>query len=320
VTGELNFNEIAERFSKFKDELSKRIVGQDDLVELIFISLISEGHILIEGLPGLAKTLTAKLAAKAIGSEFSRIQFTPDLMPSDILGTMVFNQKKSEFDFKAGPIFSNLILIDEINRSPAKTQAALFEVMEEGHITIDGKKHQMEKPFFVLATQNPIDQEGTYRLPEAQLDRFLFRVKLKYPEFQDEVSILKKHLNKSDFYDFDQIEIILTKKEIESIQKIVDQVHVKEELIEYIARIVQETRNDPSIYVGASPRAGIAILNSSKVLALINARDFVTPDDVQFLAKFVLNHRLIISPEKEMEGIDAEMIINQLIQRIEVPR
>ena len=320
MTGELNYEEIAERFTKFKEELSKRIVGQDDLVELIFISLIAEGHVLIEGLPGLAKTLTAKLAAKTIGSDFNRIQFTPDLMPSDILGTMVFNQKKSEFDFKAGPIFSNLVLIDEINRSPAKTQAALFEVMEEGHITIDGKKYEMEKPFFVLATQNPIDQEGTYRLPEAQLDRFLFKVKLKYPDFNEEVSIITKHLSKKEFYNFDQIVEVISKKEIASIQDTVDKVHVKEDLVEYITKIVHETRNDPSIYVGASPRAGISILNSAKVLALINARDFVTPDDIQFLAPFVLNHRIIISPEKEMEGIDSDMIIKHLIQRIEVPR
>lgn len=315
----IDFEQLNQSVSKIKEELAKVIVGQETFIELLITAIFADGHVLIEGVPGVAKTLTAKLMAKTIKSNFSRIQFTPDLMPSDVLGTSVFNPSASNFEFKQGPIFSNVILIDEINRSPAKTQAALFEVMEERQVTNDGVTYPMAFPFLVMATQNPIDQEGTYRLPEAQLDRFIFKIEVKYPTLAEEILILNGHhtgfANK-----LDEISSVLDSATIASLREKVRQVHVEPKLIEYIAQIVNSTRDNKFLYLGASPRASVAILNASKALAAIRGRDFVTPEDIQELAYPVLRHRIILSPEKEMEGASADDIIKLIIQKLEVPR
>jgi MoxR-like ATPase len=303
-----------------RNEIGKVIVGQHDMVNMLMIGLLCDGHILIEGVPGIAKTLTAKLMAKVINADFSRIQFTPDLMPSDVLGTSVFNPKEADFQFKRGPIFSNIILIDEINRAPAKTQAALFEVMEERQVTIDGTTHIMEFPFLVLATQNPIEQEGTYRLPEAQLDRFLFKINVKYPTLEEEVNILLNQQTLSQHALLLDINKIISTAQIAEYRSIIQQVIIDPKLVEFIAKIVSETRNTPSLFLGASPRASLAILRASKANAAIKGRDFVTPEDVLEMACPVMRHRIILTPEKEMEGITPDELIQNIIRNIEVPR
>lgn len=304
---------------KIRAEIGKVIVGQEKMVDLILTAILADGHILLEGVPGVAKTLTSKLVAKCLSVDYSRVQFTPDLMPSDVLGTSVFNMKTSDFEFKKGPIFSNIVLIDEINRAPAKTQAALFEVMEERQVTIDGHRYQMEPPYIVLATQNPIEQEGTYRLPEAQLDRFLFKIEIDYPTLENEVEILLRESQRSGKSD-DEINPVLSGKEIQAYRADVRKVLVDDKLLSYIAEIVHQTRHDKNIYLGASPRASIALLNGSRAFAAIQGRDFVTPDDIKFIAPTVLKHRIMLTPEKEMEGATPHEVINQLVAKTEVPR
>ncbi|MGD1843141.1 MAG: AAA family ATPase [Thermonemataceae bacterium] len=306
--------------SQVKDELAKVIVGQEKMVDLLIAALLADGHVLLEGVPGIAKTLTAKLFSKIISIDFSRIQFTPDLMPSDVIGTSIFNIKSSEFEFKRGPIFSNLVLIDEINRAPAKTQAALFEVMEEKQITVDGTTYTMNAPFIVLATQNPIEQEGTYRLPEAQLDRFIFKIRIEYPSLDEEAHILTKANERGNRSQLEEIMPILKGEEILGYREIIQKIHVEEPLLRYIAEIVSKTRNNHALYLGASPRASLAILNTSKAFAAMQGRDFITPEDVKYVCTPVLNHRIVLTPEKEMEGIQVEDVINQLVQMVEVPR
>ncbi|MEO6905901.1 MAG: MoxR family ATPase [Ginsengibacter sp.] len=303
-----------------RNEISKVIVGQSKMVDLLLIGLLCDGHILIEGVPGVAKTLTAKLLAKIINTDFSRIQFTPDLMPSDVLGTSVFNPKEAEFEFKRGPIFSNIILIDEINRAPAKTQSALFEVMEERQVTIDGVTHFMDFPFLVIATQNPIEQEGTYRLPEAQLDRFLFKIVMGYPTIEEEINILLNQQSVSQNTLLGRVQKIVSATQITEYRNIINEVIIDPKLIEFIAKIVNETRNNSSLYLGASPRASLAILKASKANAAIMGRDFVNPEDIIEMAVPVMRHRIILTPEKEMEGISADELINDIIAKIEVPR
>lgn len=303
-----------------RNEISKVIVGQNKMVDLLLIALLCDGHVLIEGVPGVAKTLTAKLLAKIINTDFSRIQFTPDLMPSDVLGTSVFNPKEAEFEFKRGPIFSNIILIDEINRAPAKTQSALFEVMEERQVTIDGITHLMDFPFLVIATQNPIEQEGTYRLPEAQLDRFLFKIVITYPTVEEEVNILMNQQSVSQNTLLAQVRKIISPAQITEYRNIINEVIIDPKLIEFIAKMVNQTRNNPSLYLGASPRASLAILRASKANAAIMGRDFVTPEDIIEMAIPVMRHRIILTPEKEMEGIAADELITDIISKIEIPR
>ncbi|WP_347159467.1 AAA family ATPase [Pontibacter chitinilyticus] len=304
-----------------KQELRQIIVGQEKLIELLLIAMLAEGHVLIEGVPGIAKTLTAKLLARTVQVDFSRIQFTPDLMPSDVLGTSVFHPGTSTFDYKKGPIFANIVLIDEINRAPAKTQASLFEVMEEQHITHDGKVYPLAAPFVVLATQNPIEQEGTYRLPEAQLDRFMFKVLVDYPSLAEEVAILElQHKGAQLKKDLDRVQPVLSAEHLLALREAVQAVHLDRKLIEYIAGIVGETRGNKSLYLGASPRASIALLNSAKAMAALRGRGFVTPEDVQELAPVVLRHRILLTPEREMEGITPDEVIKQIIQKVEVPR
>lgn len=315
-----DLTKLNEAVNAIRETIGKVIVGQHKMVDLLIAGLLSDGHILIEGVPGVAKTLTAKLMAKIIDVDFSRLQFTPDLMPSDVLGTSVFNPKEANFQFKAGPVFSNIVLIDEINRAPAKTQAALFEVMEERQVTIDGHTYAMRSPFLVLATQNPIEQEGTYRLPEAQLDRFLFKIDVGYPSLQDEVTILEKqhHLNQRDL--LNEVPKILSANDIDAYRKTIMQISVEPKLLEFIAKIVNETRNNPALYLGASPRASLNILKAAKSIGAMRGRDFITPEDIIEVAPHVLRHRIILAPEKEMEGITADELIEKIIKSIEVPR
>ena len=303
-----------------KNEIAQVIIGQYKMVDLLLIGLLCDGHILIEGVPGVAKTLTAKLMAKIIDVDFSRLQFTPDLMPSDVVGTSVFNPREGDFKFKAGPVFSNIVLIDEINRAPAKTQAALFEVMEERQVTIDGITHEMSYPFIVLATQNPIEQEGTYRLPEAQLDRFLFKIEVKYPTLAEEISILNRQQGKTQNQMLEGVRKLLSPPDIQHYRNLIQSIIIEPKLVEFIARIVNETRNNPALYLGASPRASLAILRSAKANAAIKGRDFVTPEDIVEMAPHVLRHRIILTPEKEMEGITADDLIESILKVIEVPR
>lgn len=316
----IDLKNLQEAVQEIKTELAKVIVGQHEMLEMLIISILTDGHSLIEGVPGVAKTLTAKLLAKTLAVDFSRIQFTPDLMPSDILGTSVFNVKNSEFEFKHGPIFSNIILIDEINRAPAKTQAALFEVMEERQITMDGKEYKMQLPFLVFATQNPIEQEGTYALPEAQLDRFLFKINVPYPSLEEEIHILEYAHNRKDRFILEEIKPVLNAEQIAEYQHTIKQIIIESNLLKYIAAIVDNTRNNANLYLGASPRASLAIMNASKALAAINGRDFVTPDDIKRIAPSVLRHRIMLSPEREMEGITTDKVVQQIIETIEIPR
>ncbi|MCB0439274.1 MAG: AAA family ATPase, partial [Mangrovimonas sp.] len=263
----LDLSELQQNVTAIKSELGKVIVGQHQMIEMIIASMLTNSHSLIEGVPGVAKTITAKLLAKALDVNFSRIQFTPDLMPSDILGTSVFNLKTSEFEFKKGPIFSNMILIDEVNRAPAKTQAALFEVMEEQQITIDGQQYRLNAPFLVLATQNPIEQEGTYRLPEAQLDRFLLKINVEYPNLEEEINILGREQQLENKSKLETVNTFLSAEKIVSFQKLITQVLIEEHLLKYIAQIIVSTRSNPFLYLGASPRASISVLKASKAFA-----------------------------------------------------
>jgi len=274
----LNLEPLRTSIDRIKAEMETVIVGQHKMIDQLLVSILANGHVLIEGVPGVAKTMTAKIIAKTISVDFSRIQFTPDLMPSDILGTSVFDLKKSEFEFKKGPVFSNLILIDEINRAPAKTQAALFEVMEERQITIDGHCYQLDQPFIVLATQNPIEQEGTYRLPEAQLDRFLFKINVDYPNLGEEINIIQREHSLQNTGKLENIKSVLSASDIINYQGLVKQILVEPNLLEYIAKLVINTRENAFLYLGASPRASIAILNAAKGFAAIRGRDFVTPE------------------------------------------
>ena len=316
----IDLSALSAAVADIRNEISKVIVGQHEMVDMLMIGLLCDGHILIEGVPGVAKTLTAKLMAKIINAQFSRIQFTPDLMPSDVLGTSVFNPKEADFQFKRGPIFSNIILIDEINRAPAKTQAALFEVMEERQITIDGSTHIMDFPFLVLATQNPIEQEGTYRLPEAQLDRFLFKINVNYPTLEEEINILLNQQTLSQNALLQDVNKILSTSQIAEYRHIINQVLIDPKLVEFIAKIVNETRNNPSLFLGASPRASLAILKASKANAAIKGRDFVKPEDILEMAVPVMRHRIILTPEKEMEGTTPDELVKNIITNIEVPR
>lgn len=315
-----DLSELQSAVNNIKNEVHKLIVGQDEVIDLLIASIVADGHVLIEGVPGIAKTLIAKILTKTISSGFSRIQFTPDLMPSDIIGTSVFNMKNSEFEFNKGPIFSNIILIDEINRAPAKTQAALFEVMEERQISVDGKTYLMEEPFIVFATQNPIEHEGTYRLPEAELDRFLFKVEVGYPSLSEETKILLELHERKSANDLSMIKPVLSPELLLNIRNKVRKTHVDENIAKYIAEIISSTRNNKDIYLGGSPRASLCILSGAKAFAAMNGRDFITPDDVREVVYPVLKHRILLTAEKEMEGSTPIEVIKSIIGKIEVPR
>lgn len=316
----LKMKKITESVDAVRSEIKKYLIGQNEMIDLLLIGIFSNGHILLEGVPGIAKTLSAKLLAKTLSVKFSRIQFTPDLMPSDVIGTSVFNQKEGQFIFRKGPVFANIVLIDEINRAPAKTQAALFEVMEERQITYDGQTYSLDYPFLVLATQNPIEQEGTYRLPEAQLDRFLFRIKLTYPSLTEEQQILFRYKDEINTPLLHEIKPVFTTAILNDLQDLIKNIKVEEQLVKYIAEITHRTREHGKLYLGASPRASLAIMKSAKAFAAMNGRDFIIPDDVQYVAPHVMNHRIILTPEAEMEGLKTEDVILEIIQKTEVPR
>lgn len=305
---------------EMKAEISKVLIGQEKTVDLLLAAILTNGHVLLEGVPGIAKTLMARLMAQTLDADFSRIQFTPDLMPSDVLGTNVYNMKNSTFEFNPGPIFGNIILIDEINRSPAKTQAALFEVMEERQITTDGITRKLDFPFFVIATQNPIEQEGTYRLPEAQLDRFTFRLRPEYPTYEEEIAILERFKNGPQSVSRNELKPVISKDKLKQLQSSVFNVHIEKSLIEYVAKIVKETRDTGDLFLGASPRASLALVHTAKAVAALQGRNFVIPDDIKFTAVPVLNHRLILSPDKEVTGTDIDEVIESIINKVEVPR
>jgi MoxR-like ATPase len=311
---------VAQKVNEVRQEIRKYVIGQSEMVELMMAGIFANGHLLLEGVPGVAKTLSSKALSKVLSVDFSRIQFTPDLMPSDVIGTSVFMMKDSTFNFKKGPIFSNIVLIDEINRAPAKTQAALFEVMEERQITYDGVQYKMSFPFLVIATQNPVEQEGTYNLPEAQLDRFLFKIRLDYPTLEEEVEILMRYKGAIKSPDLSEIKPVFNATDLEKIQGIIEKIIVEDRLVSYIAQVIDKTRNHGKLFLGASPRASLSILKASKAFAAIRGRDFVTPDDIQFVAIHVLNHRLILTPEADMEGIQINEVIQEIINSIEVPR
>jgi MoxR-like ATPase len=326
TTNDLNFDnripleDLKNAVAAIKAELAKVIIGQENFIELLIVSLLVDGHVLIEGVPGIAKTVTAKLFAKTLETNFSRIQFTPDLMPSDILGTSIFNVKTAEFEFKKGPIFSNIVLIDEINRAPAKTQAAMFEIMEEIQVTMDGTTYKIDAPFMVLATQNPIDQEGTYALPEAQLDRFLFKIKVEYPTLEEEIKIIQTHHGRKGTKPQGLINAVLSPQQLVDFKQKIQEIVVEEKIIKYIAEVISKTRNHPHLYLGGSPRASIATLNAAKAFAAIDGRDFVIPNDIKRALIPVLNHRVILTPEREMEGMSTDSVIKMIMESVEIPR
>ena len=311
---------FSEKIQALKDRIATVIVGQEQIVDLVLTAVLANGHVLLEGVPGVAKTLLARLVARLIKADFSRIQFTPDLMPSDVLGTTVFNMKTNDFDFHQGPVFADLVLVDEINRAPAKTQAALFEVMEERQVSIDGTTHQMGELYTILATQNPVEQEGTYKLPEAQLDRFLMKITMGYPSLEEEVDILERHHANALLGKLESLAPVLTKEELLSLRRLIEHVFVDRTLLQYIALIVQQTRTSKAVYLGASPRASVAMMQASKAYALLQGRDFVTPEDIKFVAPYVLQHRLILTAEAEMEGYSPVKVTQRLIDKVEVPK
>ncbi|HYD19973.1 MAG TPA: MoxR family ATPase [Flavipsychrobacter sp.] len=313
-------NPLSELVDKVQDSIQQIVVGQHTMIELLLAGMLADGHLLIEGVPGVAKTLTAKLLAKLVNTNFSRIQFTPDLMPSDVIGTSVFNPQTASFQFKAGPVFSNMVLIDEINRAPAKTQAALFEVMEERQITVDGHTYKMQAPFMVIATQNPVEHEGTYRLPEAQLDRFMMKVVVGYPTLEEEVRILERQGEHGVAELLENVQPIITPEILQNARTMVRQIHVEKKLVEFVAKLIHETRHDKSLYLGASPRASIALLQMSKAIGVIRGRNFVIPEDIIHAALPVLRHRINLTPEKEMEGATADDVLKEIIARLEIPR
>lgn len=311
---------FSEKIQALKDRIATVIVGQEQIVDLVLTAVLANGHVLLEGVPGVAKTLLARLVARLIKADFSRIQFTPDLMPSDVLGTTVFNMKTNDFGFHQGPVFADLVLVDEINRAPAKTQAALFEVMEERQVSIDGTTHQMGELYTILATQNPVEQEGTYKLPEAQLDRFLMKITMGYPSLEEEVDILERHHANASLVKLESLTPVLTKEELLSLRRLMEHVFVDRTLLQYIALIVQQTRTSKAVYLGASPRASVAMMQASKAYALLQGRDFVTPEDIKFVAPYVFQHRLILTAEAEMEGYSPVKVTQRLIDKVEVPK
>lgn len=319
-TGHIDVAPVAEAAGKIRNEVAKALVGQNEMIELMLAGILVGGHVLLEGYPGIAKTLTAKSLARSISAGFSRIQFTPDLMPTDITGTSVFDLKTSAFNFRKGPIFSNIILIDEINRAPAKTQAALMEVMEEKQLTYDGHTYKMEFPFFVIATQNPVEQEGTYQLPEAQLDRFIFRIRMGYPSLEEEQRILGRFSEDFTGRTAAEVSEVVSVESLQEARQRIEKIYIKPELRDYIAAVVHNTRNNGDLFLGASPRASLAILRSAKAIAALRGRDFVTPDDIRTVSIPVLNHRVILSHEREMEGTTVDEVIASILHTIEIPR
>lgn len=315
-----DLTQFTERIDLLRHQIAQVIVGQDENIDLLLTAVLANGHVLLEGVPGVAKTLLARLLTKLIDAKFSRVQFTPDLMPSDVLGTNVFNMKTSDFDFHAGPVFADVVLVDEINRAPAKTQAALLEVMEERQVTIDGVTHSLGQFYTIIATQNPVEQEGTYKLPEAQTDRFMMKITMGYPSIDEEVQILQRHHANQHLTTLDNVKPVVSKAQLMELRRRLDDVFVDQALLQYMAGIVQQTRQSKAVFLGASPRASVALMQASKAYALLQGRDFVTPDDVAHVAPCVLQHRIILTAEAEMEGITPQKAVKRLIEKVEVPK
>lgn len=313
---------VVDLAQKIRYEVAKAVAGQEVAIEQALVAILAGGHVLLEGVPGLAKTLTVRALSRALALEYGRIQFTPDLMPSDVTGTNVFDSKSGEFKLRHGPLFVNVLLADEINRTPPKTQAALLEAMEERQVTIDGETHQLPPPFVVFATQNPIDFEGTYPLPEAQQDRFLLKVILTYPSREVEMLVLRRHHEgfKPSRLDEAGIQPVISQQDLVAAQAEVLSVTVEDKFFNYVYEIVQATRDSNDVYVGGSPRAGIALLNGSKALAAIRGRNYVIPDDIKELALPVLRHRIILKPEAEIEGLTVDRVLQGLLDHQVVPR
>ncbi|QDU78761.1 ATPase family associated with various cellular activities (AAA) [Polystyrenella longa] len=313
---------ISAKFNAAVTEVEKVIVGQTEVIEAVLVALFAEGNVLIEGVPGLGKTLLVTTLSRVLSCKSTRIQFTPDLMPSDVSGTSIYDMKTQEFIFNEGPIFTNLLLADEINRAPAKTQSALLEAMQERQVSVDGKTHKLSPPFITIATQNPIEQEGTYPLPEAQLDRFMFKLLIDYPPPSEEVGILKMYASGKDNRRLEQFDVspVLTTEEILKIQNALPRIIVEDTVIEYIHQIISATRNWPSIEVGASPRAGVNLLLAARAMAACRGRDFVIPDDVKALAPWVLRHRLRLNPDAEIEGTEPDQVVLDILENVEAPR
>lgn len=317
-----NFEQASALAVAIKKEIKKVLIGQDDVIEQVLVALIGCGHVLIEGVPGLGKTLLVRALAKCFGGEFSRVQFTPDLMPSDVTGHAMFNMAKQEFEIRKGPVFTNLLLADEINRAPAKTQAALLEVMQERQITIEGESFLTGDPFMVLATQNPVEQEGTYPLPEAELDRFMLKVLIDYPADEDEQHMLSQISQGSSPKGFElgNLRTLLKSSQVLALQKIAQKITVDAELIKYIVGIVRATRDWTGIARGAGPRASIALLAASRALALVNNNTYVTPDDIKQVALPVLRHRILLSAELEIEGVNTDDVLKDILRNSDAPR
>jgi len=319
-TSHLELGSVRTAVDALREEIGRLVVGQAAMIDELIACLLAGGHALIEGVPGVAKTLTAKLLAKASGLEYSRVQFTPDLMPADVLGTSVFRPQQGDFEFHPGPVFAQIVLIDEINRAPAKTQAALFEVMEERQATVDGTRYPMAAPFMVVATQNPVEHEGTYNLPEAQLDRFLFKVVVGYPSLDEEVTMLERFQSHGGFLDLDRVHSVLDASTVEDAQRAVRSVRAEAAVLRYAAEIVGATRAHPALALGASPRATLALVRGAKAVAAMSGRDFATPDDLRAIVAPALRHRILLTPEREIEGVRPEGVLRRIVEEVEVPR
>ena len=321
LASDADFSALQAAADDIRTEVHRLLVGQNRMVDLLLTALLADGHVLIQGVPGTAKTLTARLLARTLDVDFTRIQFTPDLMPADILGTSVFHPDDAEFEFRKGPIFSNVVLIDEINRAPAKTQAALFEVMEERQVSAEGETFALDAPFLVIATQNPLEHEGTYRLPEAQLDRFLFRIDVDYPSLQEETDILAAHHEGRTAKNLDVVEPVLDADGLATHREQVEaEVHVEDAILDYIARLARATRDHAGLSLGASPRGAVMLLRTAKAWAALDGRDYVTPDDIRAVAPSALRHRLLLAPEQEMEGRSVDDVIDRVFDQVDVPR
>ncbi len=309
-------------YEKLRTEANKVLVGLDEPFELLIIALLTGGHVLLEGVPGTAKTLMAKSLAHMVQAKFTRIQFTPDLMPSDILGTSVYDMSTGHFNLKKGPVFTQLLLADEINRAPAKTQSALLEAMEERQVNLEGERHVLEAPFMVIATQNPIEYEGTYPLPEAQLDRFMFKVLVPYSSLETEVEVLRRYHLGFDAHDLENagLKSVLTAKQVVDVRQLIKKVIVEDGILTYIARLNAASRQSPDIVLGASARAATHVLLAAKTCAALQGREYVVPDDIKFILPNVYRHRILLKPEAEIEGLDADAVIQRLLGQVEVPR
>lgn len=317
-TSRIDLSDFNTKITALKTAVNSIVKGQDEVLELLLTALLADGHVLLEGVPGVAKTLMAKTLSQLIGVNFKRLQFTPDLMPTDVVGTSILNSQSQDFTFRKGPVFTDFLLVDEINRAPAKTQAALFECMEERQVTFDGTTYPLPEFYMVMATQNPIDQEGTYRLPEAQMDRFLMKIIVGYPSLDSELKILQEYHQGNNLHDVHIDKPVLTLDELKELRGMLKNVVVDDSLMKYLCNIVAATRDSTYTWIGGSPRASIALLQTAKAHAILSGRDFVTPDDIHFLAPYILAHRVTLTAEAELNGMTIPQLIKQIIDSVKV--